>query len=134
MQRVASVSRVSCAVGFVALALAVVGGQQAVPQAAPVFTAAQAQAGGAVYAQSCSACHGANFEGSGDAPSLAGGTFRLKWGPKMVSELFGLILQTMPRPTPDRSAKRQRSTPPHTSCSAMAGSPARRLLTPAPQR
>ena len=56
--------------------------------------------GGAVYAQNCSACHGANFEGSGDAPALAGGTFRLKWGPKMVSELFGLILQTMPPTNP----------------------------------
>src|ERR1700739_864419 len=64
-------------------------------QPAGVFTIAQAQAGRAVYEQNCSACHGANFEGSGDAPSLAGGTFMLKWGPKMVSELFGEILQTM---------------------------------------
>ena len=69
-------------------------------QAPPVFTAAQAQAGGAVYDQNCSACHGANFEGSGDAPALSGGTFRLKWGPKMVSELFGVILQTMPPTNP----------------------------------
>ena len=69
-------------------------------QPAGVFTAAQAQAGRAVYDQNCSACHGANFEGSGDAPSLAGGTFMLKWGPKMVSELFGEILQTMPPTNP----------------------------------
>ena len=27
---------------------------------------------------------------------VAGGTFMLKWGPKPVSELFGVILQTMP--------------------------------------
>jgi len=65
-----------------------------------VFTTAQAQAGRAVYEQNCSACHGANFEGSGDAPTLAGGTFMLKWGPKMVSELFGEILQTMPPTNP----------------------------------
>ena len=69
-------------------------------QPAGVFTIAQAQAGRAVYEQNCSACHGANFEGSGDAPSLAGGTFMLKWGPKMVSELFGEILQTMPPTNP----------------------------------
>ena len=100
MKRSAFVPRVLCAVAFAALALVVVGGQQAAPRGAAVFTAAQAQAGRAVYDQNCSACHGANFEGSGDAPSLAGGTFRLKWGPKMVSELFGLILQTMPPTNP----------------------------------
>ena len=55
---------------------------------APYFTAAQAQSGRAIYDQNCSGCHGSNFEGSGDAPALSGGTFMLKWGPKMVSELF----------------------------------------------
>ena len=60
MERFASVSRVSWAVAFIALALAVVGGQQPAAQAPPVFTAAQAQAGGAVYVRNCSACHGAN--------------------------------------------------------------------------
>jgi len=100
MTHPASVSRVLYAVAFASLGLCVVFGQQAAAPAAPAFTAAQAQAGQAVYQQNCSACHGANFEGSGDAPSLAGGTFRLKWGPKMVSELFGLILQTMPPTNP----------------------------------
>src|SRR5205814_7667081 len=78
-------------------------GTLAVAMAQPsggVFTATQAQAGRAVYNQNCSACHGADFEGSGDAPALAGGTFLLKWRPKMVSELFGLILQTMPPTRP----------------------------------
>jgi len=41
-----------------------------------------------------------NLEGSGDAPALVGGTFLLKWRPKMVSELFGDILQTMPASNP----------------------------------
>ena len=67
---------------------------------AGVFTAAQADAGSAVYAQSCSGCHGVNFGGSGDAPALTGGTFLLKWRPKMVSELFGEILQNMPPISP----------------------------------
>src|SRR5262249_49956387 len=70
-------------------------------QSAGVFTAAQAQSGRAVYDKICSACHGLDFEGSGDAPALAGGTFMLKWRPKMVSELFGLILQTMPPTAPN---------------------------------
>src|SRR4051812_829099 len=101
MKGSALVSRTFGAAGFAALTLVVVAGQQAAPPAAaPVFTAAQAASGRAIYDTNCSACHGANFEGSGDAPALSGGTFRLKWGPKMVSELFGVILQTMPPTNP----------------------------------
>ena len=65
-------------------------------QPAGVFTAEQTQSGHSLYDRNCAACHGIDLEGSGDAPPLAGGTFMLKWGPKMSSELFGLILQTMP--------------------------------------
>src|SRR5271170_2519637 len=65
-----------------------------------IFTAAQAQSGRAIYTQNCAGCHGADFEGSGDAPALAGGTFMLKWRTKMVSELFGEILQNMPPTNP----------------------------------
>src|SRR4051812_25084000 len=102
MKRSALLCRFLCGAGFVAFALSVVTGQRAAAQqaGAAVFTAAQAQNGRAVYDQNCSACHGANFEGSGDAPALEGGTFRLKWGSKMVSELFGVILQTMPPTNP----------------------------------
>src|ERR1700736_3371788 len=98
MKRSALLSRLLCSSAFAALALAVVGGQQPAP--ATVFTAAQAQSGQAIYTQNCSACHGTNFEGSGDAPALAGGTFLLKWNPKPVSELFGYIMQSMPPTTP----------------------------------
>src|SRR5579864_8435407 len=91
----ALLSRLLFSVVFGTVALGIAAAQQS-----GVFAAAQAQSGQAVYNQICSACHGANFEGSGDAPSLAGGTFMLKWGPKMVSELFGEILQTMPPTAP----------------------------------
>src|SRR4029077_10747868 len=70
------------------------------PQRPAVFTAAQSDSGRAIYNQICSACHGLDFEGTGDSPPLAGGTFMLKWGPKMVSELFGHSLQTMPPTSP----------------------------------
>src|SRR6516162_9244845 len=69
-------------------------------QPAGVFTLEQAQSGHALYNRNCAACHGMDLEGSGDAPPLAGGTFMLKWGPKMVSELIGLILETMPPANP----------------------------------
>jgi len=96
MPRSALLSRLRLSV---ALAV-VVPGIGAAQQAAGVFTAGQAQLGRAVYDRSCAACHGFGLEGSGDAPALAGGTFMLKWGPKMVSEIFGLILQTMPPADP----------------------------------
>jgi hypothetical protein len=79
---------------------AAVAAQEAPRQPIGALTDAQAQSGRAIYNRNCAGCHGVNFEGSGDAPSLAGGTFMLKWGPKMVSELFGEILQTMPPANP----------------------------------
>src|SRR5580658_9416314 len=79
---------------------AAVAAQVAPRQPVGVFTAAQADSGRAIYERTCAGCHGVNFEGSGDAPPLAGGTFLLKWGPKMISELLGEILQTMPPANP----------------------------------
>ena len=78
-------------------ALAVVVPGLGAAQQAGVFTVGQAQLGRALYDRNCAACHGSDLEGSGDAPALAGGAFMLKWGPKMVSEIFGLILQAMIR-------------------------------------
>ncbi len=100
MQRPAPLSRIfSFAVAgafTLTFALAPLNAQQA----AGVFTAEQASNGNSVYSQNCAACHGINMEGSGDAPALVGGSFMLKWRPKMVSELFGEILQTMPANDP----------------------------------
>src|SRR6266404_1083966 len=96
MRRSSVLSRlILCAVsGIVALFFV------ALPQTPGAFTAEQASNGGGVYSQNCAACHGMNMDGSGDAPALVGGSFMLKWRPKMVSELFGDILQTMPANNP----------------------------------
>src|ERR1700686_2392081 len=83
-----------------AASLMVVIAQQAPQQSPGIFNTAQVQSGEAIYTQNCAGCHGVNFEESGDAPPLAGGTFLLKWRPKMVSELFVEILQTMPPTNP----------------------------------
>jgi alcohol dehydrogenase (cytochrome c) len=88
----------SMLVGAVALSFDAVA--QAPAPFVGAFTAEQASNGGGVYSQNCAACHGINMEGSGDAPALVGGSFMLKWRPKMVSELFGEILQTMPANNP----------------------------------
>ncbi len=96
MRRSALLSRLllSGVSGIVALSFV------ALPQTPSAFTAEQASNGGGVYSQNCAACHGLNMEGSGDAPALVGASFMLKWRPKMVSELFGEILQTMPANNP----------------------------------
>ena len=75
-------------------------GQQAQPAGGGVFTAAQAQAGQAAYAQQCAGCHGQDFRGSADAPSLQGEDFRTKWGPRAVNDLFTTLVQTMPPTNP----------------------------------
>ena len=89
-------ARLALSAGVLAAVIAILPAQQS----APAFTAAQAQAGRGVYDQNCAGCHGPNFQGSGDAPALSGGTFLLQWRSKMVSELFGHILQTMPPSSP----------------------------------
>ena len=88
--------------------MASVGGQQAQPVAADVYTAAQAQAGQAAYARQCAGCHLADFRGSGDAPAVAGPDFTAKWGPRAVNDLFTYIVQTMPPTSPGRSVKTAR--------------------------
>ena len=85
---------------FIGLTIASVGGQQAQPAAGGVFTAAQAQAGEAAYAQQCAGCHGADFRGGGDAPPVAGQDFRDKWGARAINELFTYLVQTMPPTSP----------------------------------
>jgi alcohol dehydrogenase (cytochrome c) len=89
---------IPAAIGIFAAAIA--SAQPPPLPAAASFTDAQAQAGRALYDQNCAGCHGRNLEGSGDAPALAGATFMLTWRTKMVSELFGQILQTMPPTSP----------------------------------
>lgn len=98
MQTPGSKFFIIAAIGTAALAAALMA-QQTTPQGA-IFTNAQAQAGQGIYDQSCAGCHGANFQGSGDAPALSGGTFLLQWRTRLVSELFGDIMRTMPPTSP----------------------------------
>jgi alcohol dehydrogenase (cytochrome c) len=90
---------VSAAAGAALIAVLVAQAQQP-PAPAGIFSAVQAQAGRGVYDQNCAGCHGANFEGSGSAPSLADATFLLNWRGRIVSELFGEIIQNMPPQAP----------------------------------
>ena len=85
---------------FIGSTIARLGGQQPQTGAGAVYTAAQAQAGQAAYAQQCAGCHGNDFRGSGDAPAVVGPDFRAKWGPRATNELFTYLVQTMPPTNP----------------------------------
>jgi len=63
--------------------------------AAGVFSAAQARAGQAVYAASCAACHGTNFEPAPGSPPLRGTAFLANWRGRTLAELDAKI-RTMP--------------------------------------
>jgi alcohol dehydrogenase (cytochrome c) len=69
---------------------------QAQRQPPAPFTAAQADAGRAVYAANCSGCHGTDLGGGFESPQLAGSNFMRQWGDRPIGELTGFIQATMP--------------------------------------
>ena len=77
-----------------ALGVASAGAQQ--PARAGVYTAAQADAGRAVYQANCAACHLPDLKGSNEALPLAGGNFMSTWRSRSTSDLFNKILTSMP--------------------------------------
>ena len=88
-----------CTIALTAMGLTAAVLQTQQPDAG-AYTAAQATAGGTLYAQTCSGCHGATFQGSGDAPALAGPDFMLQWHTKTAGDLLDKIQKTMPPTTP----------------------------------
>ena len=64
------------------------------------YTQAQADAGAEVYFTTCASCHLTNFQGSGEAPALAGPDFLNTWGPRPVTELLELVGASMPPTAP----------------------------------
>jgi len=80
----------------VALALPLVAGADGHGAKALPIEAAQVEAGAAVYAQSCRACHGAQLEGMGSFPQLAGETFRARWAERPLGELYSYVHDMMP--------------------------------------
>ena len=64
------------------------------------YTNAQAEAGANLYTSTCAACHLQDFQGSDEAPQLAGPNFRNTWGGRPVGDLLELIVATMPPTAP----------------------------------
>ena len=82
----------------VALAVALVRGQQATP--AGTYTKEQAEAGKAAYQVNCEGCHRPDFQGDQDAKPLAGSSFLNAWRGKTSNDLLTRINKTMPPDTP----------------------------------
>ena len=67
--------------------------------AAPTFTAAQQNAGDAIYKESCASCHGKNLDDGEFGPPLKGVEFRSAWFGRPAGVLFTTI-ETMPPAAP----------------------------------
>lgn len=65
-----------------------------------VYSQAQADRGGAVYASSCANCHGAGMEGADMSPALAGAAFMASWNDLTLGDLFERIRISMPADRP----------------------------------
>jgi mono/diheme cytochrome c family protein len=64
-----------------------------------IYTAAQATAGAAIYAQNCAMCHGANLAGEA-GPALIGQSFAATANNYTVGAIFSEIAQQMPAGNP----------------------------------
>ncbi|MFC3102186.1 cytochrome c [Altererythrobacter lauratis] len=67
--------------------------------AAGMYTSAQADAGGRLYAIHCAMCHGAGLQGTVEVPPLTG-RFVANWGGRPLGELFHYLSRAMPQHAP----------------------------------
>ena len=72
-----------------------------------VYTEDQAQRGGLLYKQHCSACHGADLNGGDEVPALRGDSFLANWSGLPLSELFERIRISMPADNPGKLNRQQ---------------------------
>jgi mono/diheme cytochrome c family protein len=68
--------------------------------AAGVFSAAQAERGRAVYAESCAACHGASFAPAQGVAPVQGAAFLANWKGRTLADLMAKV-RTMPPGAPN---------------------------------
>src|SRR5882672_11791279 len=65
-----------------------------------VYTEEQANRGGALYAQRCLRCHGADLTGGEIAPALNSAEFKANWSDLSVDALLERIKVSMPQDNP----------------------------------
>ncbi len=84
------------AVRLLLVALLVLAARPGVASAQGTYTSVQAEAGQGLYEEACAVCHLEDFQGSFEAPELAGPNFRNIWGGRPIGDLLELISTTMP--------------------------------------
>ena len=72
-----------------------------------IYTEDQAKRGAPLYAQRCSACHGADLTGGEMAPALADSVFKSNWNGLSVGDLFERIRVSMPQDSPGSLSRQQ---------------------------
>jgi mono/diheme cytochrome c family protein len=70
-----------------------------------VYAEAQAKRGEAIYAQSCSSCHGPDLGGLDTTPSLSGPEFVTAWTDMTLDDLVERIRTSMPADAPGTLAR-----------------------------
>lgn len=65
-----------------------------------VYSPEQAEAGAAVFDDSCAACHAGNLRGTPGAPGLIGIRFDLRWEEETLGEMFTYLKENMPAGNP----------------------------------
>ncbi len=98
-------SRLSLLISFFLLVLALAAAGRSTSEG--VYTKEQAGRGMTEYKNLCARCHGDNFLGGDEAPSVAGADFVERWGGKSVGDLFELIRTTMPSDGPGTLSRKQ---------------------------
>jgi S-disulfanyl-L-cysteine oxidoreductase SoxD len=81
--------------------------QQSGAPAEGFYSEAQAERGGALYAENCAQCHQFDLAGGELAPALAGPAFTLRWKGKPLSDLFDYMRTQMPLNSPGGLTARQ---------------------------
>ena len=71
-----------------------------------VYSAGQAESGGALYLAQCAVCHGRSLGGA-LGPPLTGDVFVTSWSPQPLSDLVGKIQGTMPEDAPGQLTREE---------------------------
>jgi mono/diheme cytochrome c family protein len=71
-----------------------------------VYTAEQAEAGRATYAETCASCHGDALGGVEAAPALVGAAFAAGWSGTTLNDLAERIRVSMPADDPGSLSRR----------------------------
>lgn len=91
---------VVAAILIVSLSVLVAQPEMQTAPVSPTLSAAQAAAGRTPYDQQCASCHGSSLDNGEFGPSLSGEEFLQSLGNRPLSEVFDLVINTMPLAAP----------------------------------